>query len=409
MRILWFTNTPSNYIQQQKGYNGGGWISSLESEIVKQENIELAVSFILPQQPFKILKNNVTYYPLEFPKQNKFLALYNLINENFKIQSEEINKYIQVIDDFKPDLIEIFGSEQSFGLIAQFIDTPIVLHIQGLINPCFNSFLPPSISWTNFIFSNLSLKSIIENYKNKKAWNILCKQEQEILRNINYYIGRTRWDKQITKIYNPNRKYFYGGEILRIPFYENQTNRNIPKRLTIISTISNAPYKGVDLILKTAFILKKILKINFEWKIFGNINPFFIEKQIKIKHHDVNISLMGVATAQKIKEEILNCTCFFHPSYIDNSPNSICEAQILGCTVISTNVGGISSLIDDKHTGYLIPTNDPNQAAFLIKMLYDKKELNIKIGNNAQRTALYRHNKKDIVESLIDVYKQILQ
>ena len=37
MRILWFTNTPSNYKLQNGGYNGGGWISSLETEIKKNK------------------------------------------------------------------------------------------------------------------------------------------------------------------------------------------------------------------------------------------------------------------------------------------------------------------------------------------------------------------------------------
>jgi len=43
-----------------------------------------------------------------------------------------------------------------------------------------------------------------------------------------------------------------------------------------------------------------------------------------------------------------------HPSYIDNSPNSICEAQILGLPVVATNVGGVESLIENGKTGLLI-------------------------------------------------------
>ena len=37
MRVLWFTNTPSCYCDKQVGYNGGGWIFSLEKELRKSE------------------------------------------------------------------------------------------------------------------------------------------------------------------------------------------------------------------------------------------------------------------------------------------------------------------------------------------------------------------------------------
>ena len=155
--------------------------------------------------------------------------------------------------------------------------------------------------------------------------------------------------------------------------------------------------------------MKENLKLNFTWEVFGNINPHYIEKQIGITCDDVNIKLRGVAQAEEIKEDILNCTCFFHPSYIDNSPNSVCEAQILGCPVISTNVGGIPSLITDNVTGFLIPSNDPYQASYLINLLFTNKSLNERIGNAAKQMAFKRHHKQEIVNKLIDVYNQILQ
>lgn len=407
MRVLWFTNTPSNYNVMQGGYNGGGWISSLENEVCKNKGIELAISFFYPNQPFKTQRANVTYYPIEFPKQNKFTTIKNILSENYPINEKEINSFLKVIYDFKPDIIEIFGSEQSFGLISKITDVPIVLHIQGIINPYYSAYLPPFISWKEVFFQDLNPKKIFYNFINKKKWIIQCKQEKEILKNINYYIGRTEWDKRVIYTFNSKCTYFYGSEILRTPFYEFETRR-IPKELAIVTTISDPLYKGFDLILKTAYLLKDYFNLNFKWKVFGNINPKFIEKKVNIDIKDVDVILMGVGTAEDIKNEILKCTCFFHPSYIDNSPNSICEAQILGCTVISTNVGGIPSLIDNGRTGYLIPANDPYQGAFLINQIYHNEDLNKKLGMNAQAQARLRHNKNYIISSLIDVYNKIL-
>ena len=405
MRILWFTNTPSNYKIEKNGYNGGGWISSLEDEIIKQENIELAISFILPNEEFKITQNNVTYYPISLTIPNKFIALKRIVNESAELK-ENIDKYIEVVNDFKPDIIEIFGSEQSFGLISKYINLPIVLHIQGIINPYYNACLPPFFSWKSVIFQNMNPINILREYLNRKRWKIQSKQEIEILRNIKYYIGRTTWDQRVTNIFNQSCSYFYGSEILRNVFYQ-LGERNIPEKLKIVTTISNPLYKGFDLILKTAQIMKNNLNLDFIWDVFGNIDSRFIEREFGISYKNVNIRLMGVARAEDIKEKILKCTCFFHPSYIDNSPNSICEAQILGCPVISTNVGGISSLITDNVTGFLIPSNDPYQAAYLIKQLYTNRILNERVGIEAKEIAIIRHNKQKIVKDLIEVYEQI--
>ena len=407
MRILWFTNTPSNYNLQNSGYNGGGWISSLETEIKKNREIDLAVCFHMSNQPFKIESDNVTYYPIELPKQNKLKTLINILSETYPIRDKEIDTFLQIVNDFKPDLIEIFGSERSFGLISKFVDIPVILHIQGIINPYYNAFLPPFFSWTDYIIREKMPHKIFKNYLNKKKWIIQCKQEAEILKNVKYYIGRTEWDKRITKIYNPECQYFYGSEILRSCFYESST-RNLPSKLIIVTTISDPLYKGFDLILKTAYLLKNKLKMDFVWKVFGNISPTFIEDKTKIKYREVNIKLMGVGNAHNIKNELLQCTCFFHPSYIDNSPNSICEAQLLGCPVISTEVGGISSLIEDGKTGFLIPANDPYQAAFLIKELFIDVEKNISIGNSAGLVAKQRHDKIQITTALHNLYCRIL-
>lgn len=167
-------------------------------------------------------------------------------------------------------------------------------------------------------------------------------------------------------------------------------------------------YKGFDLILKTAKLLKEQYALDFDWKVFGNIKPSFVEKQLGIYHKDVCVKLEGVANAVQLKQELENATVYAHTAYIENSPNSVCEAQILGIPVIATNVGGVISLIDEGETGYLVPANDPYQMAFFIEQLYENKKLNIEIGGRARKKALERHNKGKIIEDLIQTYRIII-
>lgn len=422
MKVLWFTNTKSCYTPVNQHYtnpyNGGGWIESAEKLFHNLPNITLGVSFILNNQPFKTIQNNVTYYPIPVSTGNNILIrslekLPHVLSLNHIKQEEKRWKYYleyfkKIIEDFKPDIIHVWGSESYFGLISLITDIPTILHIQGILNPYLNSYLPPFFSWRTLIYNKLSAISIIKRNINKKAWTLSCYRERVIFNNIKYFLGRTDWDKRVTHILNPKSNYFHVDEILREKFYHETFIRKIPSKLTIITTISSPLYKGFDLILKTAEILKNNIKVDFEWKCFGNINPKLIEKIVGIKHEDVNIKIMGVATSEQLVEAELSATLYFHPSYIDNSPNSLCEAQILALPVISTNVGGISSLIVDERTGFLIPSNDPYQGAYLVELLYKNKDLNIQIGNMAQKDAIKRHDKKKIMQSIINIYNHVL-
>ena len=108
------------------------------------------------------------------------------------------------------------------------------------------------------------------------------------------------------------------------------------------------------------------------------------------------------------KESITNSTVYVHPSYIDNSPNSVCEAQILGVPVIAANVGGLPSIINNGETGFLVPANDPYQMAYLIHLLQKDEILNQRIGENAHLQALKRHDRNTIIKQLLEVYDNIL-
>ena len=49
-----------------------------------------------------------------------------------------------------------------------------------------------------------------------------------------------------------------------------------------------------------------------------------------------------------MREEYLKCGMFVCPSSIENSPNSIVEAALMGTPVIASRVGGIPDVLEDK-------------------------------------------------------------
>ena len=163
-------------------------------------------------------------------------------------------------------------------------------------------------------------------------------QEESILKANHYFMGRTHWDKAIVNFYNPEAIYFECQEALRDSFIESNQKWSFvnDRKIKIISVISGPLYKGVDVNLKTAQLLKTHSSIDFEWNICGISNSDLIESVYKIKAKDVNVNYLGVLRSGRLKRyELVNSSFYIHPSYIDNSPNSVCEAQILGIPVIA--------------------------------------------------------------------------
>jgi glycosyltransferase involved in cell wall biosynthesis len=410
MRVLWFSVTPSLYEEKIRGHNGGGWIASLEQLIRNIPDIQLGIAFEYKDSCSRVERNKVIYYPINacMSRKYKFKRKFNYDVEEKTL----IPVCLKIIEDFKPDVIHVFGSEWCFGLVAQHTAIPVVIHIQGSIPPYYNARFPSGYSKIDCVLHNgFNVKKIISQLRADKEFALRAKREERILRICNNYMGRTEWDRNITQLYNPNSQYFYCSEALRDVFVNTDDYWKPHKRnkIILVSTISSPLYKGIDLVLKTAKLLKENTVIDFEWRVFGIKDMTFHEKKTKIKAKDFNIRLMGVFSAGRLKEELLDADIFIHPSYIDNSPNSVCEAQILGLPVISTNVGGISSLIKHKETGLLFPSNDPFTLCSYIKLLVQDVSLASKIGEKARKEAINRHNPNTIIIKILDIYCSLIK
>lgn len=420
MRVLWFANLMAGYKPHGQcrggGYNGGGWIGAALNEIKKRDDLTLGFCSVMSGEPFKSEQDGVVYYPIPKPlgsalakllEKLRYIAGFSVYEYERRSWVYYTDYYKRVIDDFQPDIIHVWGSEHHYGLVYQVTEKPVILHIQGILNPYLNAFLPPFVSWREYRALSVNMKDWIMKLAYKRIWECNVYREQQIIKGIKYHLGRTAWDECVTYVMNPVARYFHVDEILRDIFYKSG-ERQIPDRLVIITTISSPLYKGYDLVLKTAKLLKYNLYLDFDWRCYGNIDPITVERQIEIRHDDVNVRLMGVASAEELKTVELGATLYFHSSYIDNSPNSLCEAQILGLPVVSTNVGGIPSLVDDGVDGFLVPANDPYQAAYTVQMLFKDKSMNIEMGKKAKRKAQERHRSERVVEQIMDIYDKVL-
>lgn len=78
---------------------------------------------------------------------------------------------------------------------------------------------------------------------------------------------------------------------------------------------------------------------------------------------------------------------FLNTTNIDNTPVSVIEAMALGLPVVTTNVGGIPFLIEDRSEGILVPSNAPELFADAISELLADTDLASRIILEARKKA----------------------
>lgn len=75
---------------------------------------------------------------------------------------------------------------------------------------------------------------------------------------------------------------------------------------------------------------------------------------------------------------------FINTTHFDNTPVSLMEAMALGLPIVTTNVGGIPYLIEDKKEALLINDDDPNAMVQKIEFLLQNKDQTVEMIQNAR-------------------------
>lgn len=411
MRILFLTaSAPSRFSKGEKVI--AGWQDSLENLVKTDTSVTLAIAFPVCYPAENKTIDGVCYFPLY--TSLTFWERLKSRTSAFVLMEKHVQNALKVIEDFSPDVIQVFGTEFGFGLIAKHTSIPVVIHIQGAMIPYDNAKYPPGYNGCTYFKSvKGNPLRLINNALICKFRDSRVEMEKEVWQYVKYYMGRTEWDKAVSAVFHPNRVYYHVEEALRPAFLSNQYQWRPPEngKLSLISTGCSSLWKGLDMMLKTAKVLKE-LGIDFEWNVCGrmpNDHRMVVEYQEKITFKQVGINILGMIPADKVAKLLCSSTLYVHTAYIDNSPNSICEAQAVGIPVISTNVGGISSLISNSVDGVLVPANDPYQMAYQIISLSRDMSKMKEISDRGKAKAMVRHNPAKILTQLKVCYSSILQ
>jgi colanic acid/amylovoran biosynthesis glycosyltransferase len=142
--------------------------------------------------------------------------------------------------------------------------------------------------------------------------------------------------------------------------------------------------KGFDVLIEACALLREI---NFRCEIIGD-GPLREELQKQIQQRDLakRVCLAGPKTQSEIVARLSAATTFVLPCRIeadgamDNLPTVIMEAMAASLPVISTDVGGVSEMVRDQDTGFLVAQNDARATAEVLGNLLSNSELTREFG-----------------------------
>lgn len=418
MRVLWIAQNGGLFgKEKQKGT--GGWIGALQYALQNEPGLEIAIAFPYSNECDKINDGNVTYFPLY--SNHGHGKLERFVKSVFLNQEKEDNEYVkllkEVVESWNPDIIHIWGLEVSHAAVIPFIKKPLVVHIQGLTSVCSNNYLPPFFSVSDLkkadsIFKPHDWISIIthnSNYQKYKRFLYRGQRELKYAPLVKNWIGRTEWDKAVSRFLSPTSMYFKCNEAINNVFYERQWHYHYTDLLNIQTNISNDWYKGVDIILKCADLLSRKGE-KFKWRVYGISRKSnmvnYMSQKLHIVPEKVNVEFMGMVTPSEIVASLITSDVYVHSSYAENSCNAIAEAMMLGLPIVAQYIGGNPSMLCDE-SGILVAPNEPFVLVGAILKMKQKSYAE-SYSQNAREVSSMRHDFKVIVPQLLEIYNKVI-
>ncbi|MBF0100156.1 MAG: glycosyltransferase [Desulfobacterales bacterium] len=158
--------------------------------------------------------------------------------------------------------------------------------------------------------------------------------------------------------------------------YENISVKGQHQRLKLGFIGTFHPCKGAHILLKAFQMIPSKLAVDLY--MYGDTKacPEYSEKLTLLKNNDPRIHFCGTFANEKIGEILLNIDILVVPSiWYENAPVVISEAQAAKLPVITSNLGGLNTLVFEGVNGKLFEAGNVEQLAGIIQELYNNRPL----------------------------------
>lgn len=414
MKLLWVCNMIPGEVQGKiTGKPGSGfWIDHVLSDI-RQRKIPLHI-LCRGGEDRGSLDECCSYalFPA-YPPQKYFPEL------------EET--FLKELQTYQPDVIHIWGSEYSHtlamvnaaekaGMLGR-----TVISIQGL---CFiyerhyNEGIPANVV-SGYTFRDFVRKDNL--LEQQKTFALRGALEQEALRKVSHVMGRTDWDRACVESVNPNAQYHVCNETLREPFYQDGWTYADCQKHRIFASSRAYPIKGFHYLLEAfAQVLEKYpdatlavpgrdfrFAADLKKRLRENSYDRYLRSLVSRYHLEDKVEILGGLSAEQMKQQYLLANAFVLPSTIENSPNSLGEAMLLGVPCVASDVGGVSTMMTHNREGFIYQPAAPYMLAHYLDRVFSMEAGAEALGQAAAEHARRTHDPQKNLEDLLNIYTDL--
>lgn len=336
-----------------------------------------------------------------------------------------------------PDLVHLWGSEYppAAELFALCDPARTLLSVQGLMGPCAEHLLdgvPEEIRGSCLaqrLIDRVVPGGLLD--KQQAYFEAGAAREAALLAGLRHVSGRTEWDRAELARLAPDAVYWRCNETLRPEFttgcWQPRAARSAAEQGGPVLFLSqgNLPLKGLHRLiealpavcaewpgarlvvagwppLEKGPLLRPVIRWMFPYQ------RYCADLAARLGVAE-RIHYTGPLDAAGMKRQLLAADVFLLTSSIENSPNSLGEAMLLGLPCVASRVGGVPSLLADGKEGLLTPAGDPAALAKAVLALLADPARAAALGAAARARASVTHDPARNAEAMLGIYRGILR
>lgn len=406
MKALWLSSVQ---LSEKKLLGSGTWVPGMLA-ILKQYFPELEIVNLTKARVSSPVKINC----------GKFSEW--IIPTSEKMTSDVVKNIHNVIKQEKPDVIQVWGTEDIWGLFPfkeYFSQIPYILEIQGILASVSEEYYGGLTPWD--LIKCWNIKECIKPSSSLPAIRRLYTKnigrERLILENTANIGVQSDWSASVVKTYNPTARLYRSGIAIRPAFY--QSAKWAPGDRTQVTVFSTAlmgqPLKGAYILFKAFAIIRQRYPdaqlVLAGAKEDGLRRSGFCRMLTRFarKHNFLNaIHQLGILDASNLAEQYRRSSVFVNPSNWESYSVVTAESMYIGCPTVAAYSGALPELGENNSVLYF-PKGDYRICASHVIDILDNLDLAKNLSFKSIAVAERRQDRYHIAANQLNTYKQLIE
>jgi glycosyltransferase involved in cell wall biosynthesis len=178
----------------------------------------------------------------------------------------------------------------------------------------------------------------------------------------------------------------------------------------VYTTMTPRPYKGTHDLIEAVGLLRSRLP-GVHVRIAGPVSDSGYSRHLKRLVHRLGLEnevmFLGQLSASQVDAELRRARTFVITSHIENSPNSLAEAQYVGTPCVASFAGGTVSMVQDGVNALCFPAGDAFLLSHALHRILTSDDLAGALSARGSLDAGVRNNAAGLVERQVGIYRAL--